>query len=107
MMEEVKEAKYFIITMEVEDDSEKFELNRSFRPVVKFFGSKKAAEEWVTKKGAKYNLVPDNEFSGRCLAAWEGKKQGCYGWKKLKAALFEISSKGVFTMPKEWATYVE
>ena len=101
------EVKYFVLSLEVEDNSEKFELNRSFRPVVKFFGSRKAAEEWITKKGAKYNLVPDEEFSGRCLAAWEGKKQSCYGWKKLKVALFEVSSKGLFTMPKEWVVYVE
>ena len=103
----MEEIKYFIFIIEIEDDSEKFELSRSFRPIVKFFGSRNAAEEWLQKRGTKYNLVPDNEFSGRCLAAWEGKKQGCYGWKKLKAALFEISSKGVFTMPKEWAQYVE
>lgn len=100
------EAKYFIIAMEVEDSSERFELNRSFRPIVKFFGSKKAAEEWLAKKWGKYNLTPD-EFSGRCLAAWEGKKSSSYGWKKVKIALFEISGKGIFTMPEELARYVE
>ena len=106
MMEEAKEAKYFICAMEIEDDSERFELNRSFRPVIKFFGSKKEAEEWVAKKWGKYNLAPD-DFSGRCLAAWEGKKSICYGWKKVKVALFEISGKDIFTMPEEWAQYVE
>lgn len=92
--------------MEVEDSSERFELNRSFRPIIKFFDSKKDAEEWIGKKWAKYNLDPD-EFSGRCLAAWEGKKVRCYGWTKVKVALFEISGKDIFTMPKEWAQYVE
>ena len=103
----MEETKYFICAMEIEDCSERFELNRSFRPIIKFFDSKNAAEEWIGKKWAKYNLAPD-EFSGRCLAAWEGKKSKCYGgWKKVKAALFEISSKDIFTMPEEWAQYVE
>lgn len=102
----MEEAKYFLLIVKVEDNSEQFNLNRSFRPIVKFFGTKKGAEEWVTKKGAKYNLTPE-EFSGRCLAAWEGKKSNGYGWKKLKVALFKISEEGVFTMPKEWACYVE
>ena len=102
------EEKYLVCAMEIEDSSERFELNRSFRPIIKFFGSKKAAEEWIDKKWGKYNLAPDEEFSGRCLAAWEGKKSKCYGgWKKVKAALFEISSKDIFTMPEEWAQYVE
>ena len=100
------EAKYFVCVFEIEDDSEKFELSRSFRPIVKFFDSRNAAEEWVQKKGAKYNLAPD-EYSGRCLAAWEGKKTTGYGWKEVKIALFEISEKGLFTMPEEWARYVE
>lgn len=101
------EEKYFVLAMEIEDDSERFELNRSYRPIIKFFGSKKAAEEWINKKWGKYNLSQD-EFSGRCLAAWEGKKDKCYGgWKKVKVALFEVSNKGVFTMPEEWARYVE
>lgn len=104
----MEETKYFIIAMEVEDSSERFELNRSFRPIVKFFGSKKVAEEWLQKKWGKYNynLAPD-EFSGRCLAAWEGKKSTVYGWKKVKIGLFEISGKGIFTMPEEWAVYLE
>ena len=101
------EEKYFICAMEIEDCSERFELNRSFRPIIKFFGCKKAAEEWVVKKWGKYNLAPDDEFSGRCLAAWEGKKVGCYGWKKVKIALFKISGKDIFIMPEEWAQYVE
>nr|WP_278860834.1 hypothetical protein [Catenibacterium mitsuokai] len=100
------EEKYFVCAMEIEDSSERFELNRSFRPIIKFFGSKKAAEEWIDKKWGKYNLAPD-EFSGRCLAAWEGKKTTGYGWKKVKAAIFKISSKDIFTMPEEWAQYVE
>lgn len=102
-MEEV--VKYFVFIIEVEDRSERFELNRSFRPVIKFFSSKKAAEEWVTRKGTKYNLVPD-KYSGRCLAAWEGKRITSYGWKRVKVALFEISG-GQFTMPPEWVQYVE
>lgn len=102
------EEKYFICAMEIEDESERFELNRSFRPIIKFFDSKKAAEEWLVKKWGKYNLVPDEEFSGRCLAAWEGKKDKCYGgWKKVKIGLFEISGKGIFTMPEELVRYVE
>ena len=100
------EEKYFVCVFEIEDTSERFELNRSFRPVIKFFGSKKAAEEWIEKKGAKYHLTPD-EFSGRCLAAWEGKKTTAYGWKEVKIGLFKISGKGIFTMPEEWAQYVE
>ena len=101
------EAKYFICAMEIKDESERFELNRSFRPIIKFFDSKKAAEEWLVKKWGN-NLAPDEEFSGRCLAAWEGKKDKCYGgWTKVKAALFEISAEGIFTMPEEWALYVE
>ena len=92
--------------MEIDDSSERFELNRSFRPIIKFFGSKKAAEEWVGKKWAKYNLAQD-EFSGRCLAAWEGKRDKVHGWAKVKIALFEISTKEIFTMPEEWAQYVE
>lgn len=103
----MEELKYFLLIVKVEDSSERFELNRSVRPVVKFFSSKNAAEEWVTKKGAKYNLAPE-EFSGRCLAAWEGKQAKSYGgWKRVKVALFKISEEGVFTMPKEWVHYVE
>ena len=100
------ETKYFICAMEIEDSSVQFSPNRSFRPFITFFGRKKAAEEWVAKKWGKYNLAPD-EFSGCCLAAWEGKKVGCYGWTKVKVALFEISGKDIFTMPEEWAQYVE
>ena len=101
---EVMEAKYFVCVVETEDTSEdRFEIRMSFRPIIKFFGSKKAAEEWVNKKGAKYNLVPD-EFSGRCLAAWKGKRGNR---KEVKIALFKISPDGVFTMPKEWAIYLE
>ena len=101
----MEETKYFIIAVETEDTSEdQFEIRMSFRPVVKFFGSKKAAEEWIEKKGAKYNLAPD-EFSGRCLAAWKGKRGN--GRKEVKIALFKISPDGVFTMPKEWAIYLE
>lgn len=100
------EEKYFTFITEVEDNSEQFNLNRSFRPIVKFFGTKKGAEEWIAKKGAKYNLVPD-KFSGRCLAAWEGKRKKNNGWKRVKVALFKISEEGVFTMPKEWVHYVE
>ena len=101
----MEEVKYFIIAVETEDTSEdRFEIRKSFRPVIKFFGSKKAAEEWVFKKWGN-NLTPD-EFKGRCLAAWKGKK-GYYGWKEVKIGLFEISPDGVFVMPKVWAIYLE
>lgn len=53
----MEETKYFIIAMEVEDSSERFELNRSFRPIVKFFGSKKVAEEWLQKNGANIIII--------------------------------------------------
>lgn len=99
-----EEVKYFVCAMEIEDTSEdRFEIRMSFRPIIKFFGSKKAAEEWIAKKWGKYNLTPD-EFSGRCLAAWKGKRGNR---KEVKIALFKISPDGVFTMPKEWAIYLE
>ena len=102
----MEEAKYFIFIVKTEDNSEdRFEMIRSFRPIIKFFGSKKDAEEWVAKKGTKYNLVPD-EFSGRCLAAWKGKKGGDRrNWTKVKVALFKVST-GQFTQPEGLAIYV-
>lgn len=100
----MEDTKYFVFIVKTEDTSEdQFEIRKSFRPIVKFFGSFSAAEEWITKKGAKYNLTPD-EFSGRCLAAWKGSY---HGWKEIKIGLFEISPDGVFVMPKEWAIYIE
>lgn len=97
------EAKYFVFVVESEDDSEdRFEIRRSFRPIVKFFVDKKDAEEWLQRKYHKYDLCPD-EFTGRCLAAWKG---GYYN-KKVKIALFGISTDGQFTMPKEYVVHVE
>lgn len=101
----MEELKYFICVVETEDTSEdRFEIRMSFRPIIKFFGDKKAAEEWLAKKWGKYNLTPD-EFSGRCLAAWKGKRGN--GRKEVKIGLFKVSNEGIFTMPKEWALYVE
>ena len=99
------EEKYFVCAIETEDTSEgRSEIRQSFRPIIKFFGSKKAAEEWTLKKWHKYDLCPD-EFTGRCLAAWKGKSGN--GRKEVKTALFKISPDGVFVMPKEWAIYIE
>ena len=100
----MEEAKYFICVVEIEDSSEdRFEIRMSFRPIIKFFGSKKAAEEWAKKKYRRYDLSSDKS-TGRCLAAWKGK-QG--NRKEVKIALFEVSLDGIFTMPKEWAVYLE
>lgn len=98
------EVKYFVIVIEIDDRSEdRFELRRSFRPIIKFFGDKKDAEEWVERRiGRNYDLSPD-EFTGRCLAAWKGVR----GRNEVKAAIFKISPDGEFTMPKEWAIHVE
>lgn len=100
----LKEVKYFVIVTEIDNRSEdRFELRKSFRPIVKFFSDKKDVEEWVEKRiGRNYDLIQD-EFSGRCLAAWKGSR----GRNEVKVALFEISPDGEFTMPKEWAIHVE
>ena len=46
------EEKYFVCAMEIEDSSERFELNRSFRPIIKFFGSKRLPKNGLTRNGA-------------------------------------------------------
>lgn len=100
----MEELKYFICAVETEDTSEdRFEIRMSFRPIIKFFGSFSAAEEWAKKKYRRYDLSSD-KYTGRCLAAWKGK-QG--NRKEVKIALFEVSLDGIFTMPKEWAVYLE